>query len=74
MTIQELYDMARTWGLADAHLRICDGMAVNMYPDKSSVTHEHYEVVIDVSTLELIDYDDLHDWRQVLGGPNDCRR
>jgi len=53
MTIQELYDMARMWGLAEAHLRICDGMAVNMYPDKSSVTYDCYELVIDVSTSTL---------------------
>ena len=59
MTIQELYNFARELKLEDAELRICDGMAVSYYPTRPCLGYAPFEVVLDVSSIEPIDYDDL---------------
>lgn len=66
MTPRELYEIALHRNLQDAHIRICDGMAVHYYPETTSVHAEHYEIVIDVSDLEPLGYDDLENWRQII--------
>lgn len=48
------------------HLRICDGMAVSFYPDPSCVTPGRYELVIDVSHLPVVEYDELPEQRLIL--------
>lgn len=59
MTVRELYQLAEERRLLDAQIRICDGMAISFYPEPKSLTPGCYELVIDVSDLEPIDYDDL---------------
>lgn len=66
ITVQELYDYARTRNLLDARIRICDGMAVSYYPDPRAVRQGRYEVVIDVSCNEPIEYDELDSWAEIL--------
>ena len=62
ITVQDLYAYAKEHKLLDARIRICDGMAVSYYPNPSSVGKGRYEIVIDVSALEPIDYDELDTW------------
>lgn len=66
MTVRELYQLADERKLLDAQIRICDGMAVSFYPEPQSLTPGCYELVIDVSDLDPIDYDDLLDRHRVL--------
>ncbi|MEG2022553.1 MAG: hypothetical protein RRZ83_00380 [Alistipes sp.] len=62
MTIQQLYDYAKERHIENARLRICDGMAVSFYPTISSLSRATYEVVLDVSDLTPIEFDDLDIW------------
>lgn len=66
MTIRELHQIAEERRLLDAHLRICDGMAVSFYPDPSCITPGRYELVIDVSHLPVVEYDELPEQRLIL--------
>lgn len=59
MTLRELYEVAEEQKLLDAQIRICDGMAVSFYPEKGCVTPAHFELVIDVSGLPVVEYDEL---------------
>ena len=59
MTLRELYEVAEERKLLDAQIRICDGMAVSFYPEKECVTPAHYDLVIDVSGLPVVEYDEL---------------
>ena len=59
MTIKELYTFAERKGLQDAELRISDGMAVSFYPDLKCVAAAPMELIIDCSSLPMIEYDDL---------------
>lgn len=59
MTVRELSQIAEERKLLDAQIRICDGMAVSFYPEPTSIGPGCYELVIDVSDLEPIDFDDL---------------
>ncbi len=59
MTVRELFQVAEERRLLDAQIRICDGMAVSFYPEPSCIMPAHYEVVIDVSALPVIEYDEL---------------
>lgn len=65
MTVFELYEFAKKHALLDAQIRVCDGMAVSMYPEISDVKRGMYEVIIDVSACDMIDFDDLTPWAQV---------
>ena len=62
ITVQDIYVYALQNGLLDARIRICDGMAVSYYPDPRSICRGRYEVVIDVSALQPIEFDDLDAW------------
>lgn len=66
LTVQELYQFAKEYRLLDAPIRICDGMAVNYYPTVQCVERGRYEVVIDVSTVEPIDYDELNENAELM--------
>lgn len=66
MTPRELYEIAQRRNLLDAHIRICDGMAVHYYPETTCVQADRYEIVIDVSDLDPLGYDDLDAWREVI--------
>lgn len=59
MTIRELYQVAKERRLLDAQIRICDGMAVSFYPEKSCITPGRYELVLDISALPVVEYDEL---------------
>lgn len=59
MTIRELYQVAKERKLLDAPIRICDGMAVSFYPEKSCITPGRYELVLDISALPVVEYDEL---------------
>lgn len=62
MTVQEFYDFAKLHGLADAHIRICDGMAVSYYVVQNMIAKAPCELVIDVSSHEPLDYEDLSEF------------
>lgn len=62
MTIRQLHAWAVSNRVADAHIRICDGMAVSYYPCLADVKRGRYEVIIDVSACDPIEFDELHDW------------
>ena len=55
MTIRELYQIAKERKLLDAQIRICDGMAVSFYPEKECITPGHYELVLDISALPVVE-------------------
>ena len=50
MTPKELYEWAQARKLEEAHIRICDGMAITMYPEMECVSAGRYQVII--SALE----------------------
>lgn len=60
MTVRELYQYAANNRILDAPIRICDGMAISYYPKSKSLVRGRYEVIIDVSDLEPIEYDELN--------------
>lgn len=64
ITVQDLYAYAKLHNLLDARIRISDGMAVSYYPDMDSLCRGRYEVHIDVSALEPVEYDELDAWAQ----------
>lgn len=66
MTVRDLYEIAADRHLLDAPIRICDGMAVSFYPESPNVIRGRYELVIDVSDLPMIDFDDLPENRLIL--------
>ena len=65
MTPKELYEWAQARKLEEAHIRICDGMAITMYPEMECVSAGRYQVIIDVSTLTAIEYDDAESWAAI---------
>lgn len=64
ITVQDLYAYAKEHRLLDARIRISDGMAVSYYPDLGSLHRGRYEVHIDVSALDPVEYDELDAWAQ----------
>ena len=70
MTIRELHQIAEERRLLDAQIRICDGMAVSFYPEPSCITPGRYELVIDISALPIVEYDELPE--QHLIRPDDA--
>lgn len=66
MTIRELYQVAKERKLLDAQIRICDGMAVSFYPEKECITPGRYELVLDISALPIVEYDELPEQRLIL--------
>lgn len=70
MTTRELYQIAKTRNLLDAQIRICDGMAVSFYPEPNCITPAHYELVLDVSALPVVEYDDLPSQRLIMADNN----
>lgn len=61
ITIRELYRYAQLNHMEDATIRICDGMAVSFYVSPICIGRAPCEIVIDVSPIVPIDYDDLSD-------------
>lgn len=59
ITILDLYAYAKRHGLLEARVRITDAEAVSYYPNIRSVERGVYEIVIDVSNLEPIDFEEL---------------
>lgn len=64
ITVSDLYGFAMTNKLLDARIRICDGMAVSYYPQPRSVGRGMYEIVIDVSGDEPVEFDELDEYAQ----------
>lgn len=64
ITVRDLYGFAMKHKLLDARIRICDGMAVSYYPAPQSVGRGMYEIVIDVSGDELVEFDELDEYAQ----------
>ena len=56
----QLWAYARAHKLEEAPIRVCDGMAVSYYVDALCVGRAAYEIVIDVSCVDPIEYDELH--------------
>lgn len=65
MTIRELHKIAKERKLLDAQIRICDGMAVSFYPEPSCITPGRYELVLDISALPVVEYDELPERRLI---------
>ena len=61
ITIAQLWAFARAHNLEDAAIRICDGMACSFYVNMSAIGRAPMEIVIDVSHLKCLEYDDLAD-------------
>ncbi len=66
MTVRELYQWAAREKVLDAQIRICDGMAVSYYPELRELHRGRYEAVIDVSTAQPIEFDDLDTWALMI--------
>lgn len=75
ITVQDLYTYAAHHHLLDARIRICDGMAVSYYPDPHAVCKGRYELVLDISACEPIDYDELDEharpWQRINAQSSD---
>jgi len=63
LSIRELYEWAERVRLLDAPIRICDGMAVSFYPRPICLATGRYEIIIDISGLDPVEYDDLPERR-----------
>ena len=59
LTIAQLWAYARAHKLENAAIRVCDGMACSFYVTRSAIGRAPMEIVIDVSSLPIIEYDDL---------------
>lgn len=59
LTPRRLFELAEFAGVADARLRICDGMAVSYFPRVDAVCLAKDKIVIDVSAEECYEYDEL---------------
>ena len=59
ITLAQLWYFARAHHLEDAHIRICDGMAVSFFPNRSSIAVSPQRVIIDVSDLDPVEWDEL---------------
>ena len=68
MTIRELHQIAEERHLLDAQIRICDGMAVSFYPESTCIVPGRYELVIDISSLPVVEYAALPARRLILPG------
>lgn len=71
ITPLDLYAYAKTNNLLNARIRICDGMAVSYYPDPGTLSRGRYEVVIDVSANDPIEFDELDCYAQRLDAPTE---
>lgn len=58
LTPRQLFWYAEANGLLDAPIRVCDGMAVSYFIDHKSLA-KSTSLVLDVSHLDPIDFDDL---------------
>lgn len=61
LTPRAIWEYAKLHHIEDAPIRICDGMAVSYMPDRGCLGRSPMIAVVDVSTIEPIDYDDLPD-------------
>lgn len=59
LTVRDLWEFARKNNLEDARLRICDGMAVSYFPRIADICVSPDRVIIDVSDLDPVEYDEL---------------
>lgn len=59
LTVRDLWEFARQNKLEDARIRICDGMAVSYFPKISSICVSPQRIIIDVSDLEPVEWDEL---------------
>lgn len=66
ITVLDLYRFAKERNLLHARVRVCDGMAVSYYPNQASVEAGRYEVVIDVSALQPVEFDELDQWAEII--------
>ena len=58
ITPKMLYNYAVANGLQNAPIRICDGMAVSYFPEMKCLGRST-STVIDLSTIDPIEYDEL---------------
>ena len=59
LTVRDLWEFAKANNLEDARLRVCDGMAVSFFPNRSSIAVSPQRVIIDVSDLDPVEWDEL---------------
>ena len=59
LTPRLLYEYALAHNLADCRLRICDGSAISFFPDTDSVGRSKNKLIIDVSDLTPVEFDEL---------------
>ena len=63
LTPKMLYNYAVANGMQNAPIRICDGMAVSYFPDMKCLARST-SLVIDVSHIEPIEFDDLTEFEK----------
>lgn len=59
LSVRDLWEFAKANNLEDARIRICDGMAVSFFPNRSSIAVSPQRVIIDVSDLDPVEWDEL---------------
>ena len=59
ITLAQLWAYARAHKLEDAAIRVSDGMACSFYITRTAIGRAPMEIVIDISALPIIEYDDL---------------
>lgn len=59
LTPRKLYEVAMRTGMADERIRVCDGMAVSYFPTMKTLAKTKGRIIIDVSVLEPVEFDEL---------------
>ncbi len=59
LTVRDLWEFALQNNLEDARIRICDGMAVSYFPRIGDICVSPQRVIIDVSDLDPVEFDEL---------------
>lgn len=68
ISVNDLYAYCKKHRLLDARIRITDGEMVSYFPDIRCVERGIYEVVIDVSTVDPVSFDDLDEYSKRMYG------
>lgn len=68
ISVNDLYAYCKKNKLLDARIRITDAEMVSYFPDIRCVERGIFEVVIDVSAVEPVGFDDLDDYSKRMYG------
>lgn len=68
ITLLDIYEYAKRHRLLEARIRITDGEAVSYYPTMQCVERGVFELVIDVSPVQPVGFDDLDEYAKRMYG------